>query len=377
MARASVSEDWDEVLRWEGRIDELVTATGPDRKIAFQVLHGFALAYHQRKKFDKAGDLYVKGAEICGALKHFSTQVECLAMTGECFTAASDCKMAAFWFESARDLSAEQGFASMESDMCTRLGRALGTAARFDEGLEQHRRAMAMAQSVGEKRVALRFLVEALCPMPGHLEETDSMFIRLREGGDNSADCQLWHHYLHGAFQLCETNYDDASLSFGAAVDVVGKHPELLKVPTAKHALGNAERYLKECGVGASGAPPLVMVLGMVEQARESRDWPGVLRWESRLEELLTLHEASLPQLLFAFARANFDQGHLAKAASLFERRVQVLGKMKRFVEQGKDMCQVGECFLRLNDAKGAETWYQKARKFGEKHGCYSAECGP
>ncbi|KAJ1491234.1 hypothetical protein T484DRAFT_1743127 [Baffinella frigidus] len=38
-------------------------------------------------------------------------------------------------------------------------------------------------------------------------------------------------------------------------------------------------------------------------------------------------------------------------------------------------MCRVGECFLRLDDAKGAETWYQKARKLGEKHGCYAVEC--
>ncbi|KAJ1491235.1 hypothetical protein T484DRAFT_1743128, partial [Baffinella frigidus] len=38
-------------------------------------------------------------------------------------------------------------------------------------------------------------------------------------------------------------------------------------------------------------------------------------------------------------------------------------------------MCLVGECFVRLDDAQGAGTWYQKARKLGEKHGCYAVEC--
>jgi len=37
-------------------------------------------------------------------------------------------------------------------------------------------------------------------------------------------------------------------------------------------------------------------------------------------------------------------------------------------------MCRVGECFVRLKDAKQAETWFQKARKLGEKHGCYESE---
>jgi len=137
----------------------------------------------------------------------------------------------------------------------------------------------------------------------------------------------------------------------------------------------NAKVNLKKCGSGAGGAPYPSAVAVMVRTARASRDWSGVLRWESRLEELLlTLDEVRHPQLIFDFADTNFHRGHYAKAASLFQRRVQLLGKMERFREQGVDMCRVGECFVSLNDAKGADTWYQKARTLAEKHGCYELE---
>jgi len=99
-----------------------------------------------------------------------------------------------------------------------------------------------------------------------------------------------------------------------------------------------------------------------------------LLRWESRLEELLTLDDSTNLQMIDAFACANLGQGHFGQAASLCQRLVQLLGKMERFSEQGADMCRVGDCFIRLNDAKSAERWYQKARMLGEKHGCYESE---
>ena len=113
----------------------------------------------------------------------------------------------------------------------------------------------------------------------------------------------------------------------------------------------------------------------MVVKAMNARDWPGVLRWESQLEELFTLSAASQPQLLNAFASANMAEGHFAKAASLFEKSAELLGKLERFSSQGEAMCRAGECFLRLNDAKGGEKWYQKAQKLGEKLGCLDVEC--
>jgi hypothetical protein len=293
-------------------------------------------------------------------MKLSSAQVETLTNAGDSFMSGGDYKNAALWHESARDICKEHGFVSMESKSCTKLGQAFTQTGRKSEGVEQHRRAWAVAQSVGEnvashdraslERGGLRRLVEALCRHE-QLEEAEALFTRLREGGGNNADCRLWNHFLRGMIQL-DTNCEDASFSFQAAVDIASKHPEVLEDVAAVNALMHAEANLKAHVVGAGGAPPLSAVLEMVYTARAAHDGPGVLRWESRLEELLLItHEATPPELIRVFAYANVDQGHSAKAASLYQRLVRLLGKMERFTEQGANMCRVGECFGLPNDA--------------------------
>jgi hypothetical protein len=86
-------------------------------------------------------------------------------------------------------------------------------------------------------------------------------------------------------------NSSAAALSFQAAVEVAKKNPAVLQDAEAACALKNAKDNLRLCGVGAGGAPPLSTIGRMVDTARNARDWPGVLRWESRLEELLKLPE--------------------------------------------------------------------------------------
>ena len=381
VVQAGVSEDWEAVLRWDSRTDELVA--GQDQETIVDVLEAFACAYYTREKFNQAGVMNVRCAEACGALKRFSRQAEVLCRAGDSFISGGDWSKAALWYENARDVSKEHGFVSMEFEMCLQLGCAFSQTGRTSEGVEQHRRAWAVAQSVEDgtsqggaslERTALRFLVDSLC-LDGQLEEADTLFTRLREGGDNTADCQLWNHYLRGVLQYNVRDLSAAAKAFQAALDVARQHPSVLADPHAARALRTAKSTLNICGDQAGGAPSLAAVSDMVQTAVKARDWPGVLRWESRLEELLTLNETRHPHLFWVFAAANQTQGLFVEAASLFQRRVQVLEKLERSSEQGADMCQVGDCFLRLNDAEQAEMWYQKARKLGEKYGCYAVEC--
>ena len=384
---AGLSENWDAVLRWELRMDELVA--GQDQETVLRVLPAFACAFSETKKFEKAGMTAGRCAEACASmlhiepLKRFSLHVEMLDFAGTSFLQGGDSKNAALWFESARDVSKEHGFVSMESKSCIKLGDAFRRTGRLSEGVEEYRRAWAVAQSVEDdtshgraslERTALRYLVESLVG-DEQLEEADTLLARLREGGDNTADCQLWNHYLRGILQYSMGSFPAAAKAFQAALDVARQHPSVLADPHAAVAFGRAEIHLNMCDDQAGGAPSLAAVGDMVYTAANARDWLGVLRWEGRLEELLTLQESQQPKQIYAFALANQAQGLYAEAASLFQRRVQVLEKMERFSEQGADMCQVGDCFLRLNDAKQAETWYQNARKFGDKHGCYAVEC--
>ena len=189
MFDAGASQNWDAVLRWELRMDELVA--GQDQKTIFEVLQVFACAFSHTKKFDKAGLMWVRCAEACGALKLFSLHVGMLERAGTSFLAGGDSKNAALWFESARDVSRENEFVSMESKFCTKLGGAFTEVGRISEGVEQHRRAWAVAQRVQDgishgraslERTALRFLVMSLCE-DGQLEEAGTLFTRLREGG--------------------------------------------------------------------------------------------------------------------------------------------------------------------------------------------------
>ena len=190
MVQSAFSEDFDEVLRWQSRIDEL--ASGHDHRKNLEVLAAFARAFFHAKKWNSAGMMWVRCAEACGSMDFFSEQVDTLTRAGDSFMFGDDQKNAALWYESARDVSAEHGFISMESKSCTRLGQAFMQTERTSEGVEQHRRAWAVAQTVGEndasydraslERAALRRLVGALC-WDEHLEEAEAMFTRLREGG--------------------------------------------------------------------------------------------------------------------------------------------------------------------------------------------------
>ena len=124
--------------------------------------------------------------------------------------------------------------------------------------------------------------------------------------------------------------------------------------------------------------------MDMVAQANDAGDSVGVLMWESRLDEMLgcMLEVEDQLRMLRVFALTNFNAGHFAKAASLFQRCVPRLGKMERFRDQATTLSEVGECFLLLDDTQpgavdDAGAWYEKARKVGDQHGFYSAVSKP
>ena len=413
---AAVSGDWDGVLSWESRIEELVA--GQHHGVHLNVLGAFAAGFSRRNMHAKAADMFVRCSESCSALKMFDDEVEFIAKAGHAFSDGRDLTNAARWLERARDASSELGFKLKECEMCMELGKIFSGNGRREEGVEQQRRALAVVRSAdaggakcqrqrknqvkhtgrpsnqnadrpGLERAALRELLEALCLSQRvgdreDVEEAETVLLRLHELGGNTEERLMWHHLLRGLIQETRDDYTGSSDAFQAALQVAGKHPELLDDPRAKEALDKAKfRLANSRQIGDA-------ICHKVMDAWAAQDWAGVLGMESAVEEMLasrwmppaergtfcTMSDEDHDKLLLAIAQANLNLRNLSRSATLLERRLQVLGNMERFAEQAAVMCTIGDCFLGMNDSERAAAWFQKARSLGEKHGCYQAR-GP
>jgi len=139
------------------------------------------------------------------------------------------------------------------------------------------------------------------------------------------------------------------------------------------------KRHKKTC------EPPLPRgeVLEKIFATHEADDWWGVLKWEGRIEELLEGQPYEICACtLGVFAEAHElgfkstgNSDHSRSVVRLEERRVELRGKMERFRDQGEALCSIGDkVALYWKDAE-AETYFQKARDLGVKHGFLSVEC--
>jgi hypothetical protein len=135
--------------------------------------------------------------------------------------------------------------------------------------------------------------------------------------------------------------------------------------------------------------PPLSrdQVLARVLAASAAEDWRGVLKWEGRMEELLPmLPDADCNQILRLFIGAHesfpmtnafherITTGHALSAIRLLERRVELLGKMQLFRDQGGVMCDLGYKLASREKKEEAARWHQRARDLGVAHGFFSVE---
>ena len=120
-----------------------------------------------------------------------------------------------------------------------------------------------------------------------------------------------------------------------------------------------------------------------VQAALAASDWPGVLKWEGRLDELL---DGQLDEvcnwIILAFAQAHTDvdigatsRENMIAASTLYERRIELLGKMQRFGDQGLVLCEFADNLIDDSSLqKEAARNYQRARDVGAAHGFFSVE---
>jgi len=132
-----------------------------------------------------------------------------------------------------------------------------------------------------------------------------------------------------------------------------------------------------------------------VAAALTASDWPGVLKWEGRLDELLEGElDAVCNWILLAFAQAHTDvdigatvgsdgrrgrwgtsRESMIAASTLYERRIELLGKMQHFGDQGLVLCELADNLIdHPSFQKEAARTFQRARDVGAAHGFFSVE---
>jgi len=120
-----------------------------------------------------------------------------------------------------------------------------------------------------------------------------------------------------------------------------------------------------------------------VNAAGVANEWREVLRWEGRMDEMMegradVIRDAILATFVQAHAvefRRNCSTEHALAIAGLEARRVEVLGTMQRFRDQGEALCRIADNFDVAGNKKEAEVNFQRARKVAEAHGFFNLEC--
>ena len=125
-----------------------------------------------------------------------------------------------------------------------------------------------------------------------------------------------------------------------------------------------------------------------VTAANAAGDWRGVLAWEGHLQELLEEHSDAPWKsggILSAFIEAHTkahnsgfsssSTAHALALITLLERQIEVLGKLERFRDQGRFMCNLAGWLRLLKRRQEAAKQYERARAVGAAHGFFSVEC--
>ena len=71
---------------------------------------------------------------------------------------------------------------------------------------------------------------------------------------------------------------------------------------------------------------------GNVQMYHAMKNWAGVIKYEGKMEQMMAAakQDKEKHQILVEFARAHRTMGNQLKAASSYERSIDILGRMQR-----------------------------------------------
>jgi len=145
---AGVANDWGEVLKWEGRMDEMME--GHPDVIRDAIIKTFVQAH---KVFYKrtcstehalsVAGLEARRSEVLGKMQRFRDQGEALCRVADHFHVAGKNKDAEVYFQRGRKVAEAHGFFNLECMSCLGLGKLAMQEERNEEGADLLRNALA------------------------------------------------------------------------------------------------------------------------------------------------------------------------------------------------------------------------------------------
>ena len=187
---AHAAQDWRGVLKWEGRMEELMARLNDDG--CSEILKAFSWAHqmgwHATGSKDHARSyigLQERRIPLFGKLQRFRDQGEAMCRLSNKLGLLERKSEAATWYQRARDVGAAHGFFSLESRACIGLGSAAIDAGRHEEGVALLRNALVAAElnELDDPKYeldAVNSLVQALFKT-NSVDEVEPLVLRYRE----------------------------------------------------------------------------------------------------------------------------------------------------------------------------------------------------
>jgi len=184
-------DDWRGVIKWEGRLEQLLEGRSDEARDS--ILYNFIWAHAAGTDATGSTDhalaavrLQDRCIELLGNMERFRDQGEAMCDAADLLVDAGKVHEAIEYFQRARNVGAAHGFFSIESKACLGLGHRAMEEGRHEEGVDLLRNALA-ASSLRENEddynmelTALTQLTHALF-VTHAIDEVEPLVLRFRE----------------------------------------------------------------------------------------------------------------------------------------------------------------------------------------------------
>jgi len=187
---ANASGDWRGVLKWKGRMEELM-AGRPDDVCSFTLAafsHAHLMGWQETGSKDHArsyAGLVERRIPHLGKLQRFRDQGEAMCRVSDTLRFLDRNSEAVTWSQRARDVGAAHGFFSLESKACDGLGMAAMEEGRHEEGLALLRNALVAAElnELDDSQYELNALTSLIIVLflTDSIDEVEPLLLRYRE----------------------------------------------------------------------------------------------------------------------------------------------------------------------------------------------------